>query len=142
VPDWIVSTVGLLHKRHCRHQVKRRINTLFSLFHQRKERDSRRHQTQGIRNPPGSCWYTQYCAFLPTYHTAALSTDALARDYFGDEGMLGCVARVQRQEIRLGVAGVKHQNMAGSDMGDDHKACFSGAQALKASSKDNKMNHF
>ncbi len=79
---------------------------------------------------------------LPTYHTAALSTDTLARDYFGDEGMLGYVAQVQRQEIRQGVACVKHQNMAGSDMGDDHKEYFSGAQALKASGKDNTMNQF
>jgi isocitrate lyase len=79
---------------------------------------------------------------LPTYHTAALSTDTLAKDYFGDEGMLGYVAKVQRQEIRLGVACVKHQNMAGSDMGDDHKGYFSGAQALKASGKDNTMNQF
>ena len=29
---------------------------------------------------------------LPTYHTAALSTDNLAKEYFGDEGMLGYVA--------------------------------------------------
>ena len=79
---------------------------------------------------------------LPTYHTAALSTDTLAKDYFGDEGMLGYVKEVQRQEIRLGVACVKHQNMAGSDMGDDHKEYFSGAQALKASGKDNTMNQF
>jgi isocitrate lyase len=79
---------------------------------------------------------------LPTYHTAALSTDTLARDYFGDQGMLGYVANVQRQEIRQGVACVKHQNMAGSDMGDDHKEYFSGAQALKASGKDNTMNQF
>ena len=28
---------------------------------------------------------------LPTYHTAALSTDNLAKEYFGDEGMLGYV---------------------------------------------------
>jgi isocitrate lyase len=79
---------------------------------------------------------------LPTYHTAALSTDTLARDYFGDEGMLGYVSQVQRQEIRLGVACVRHQNMAGSDIGDDHKEYFSGAQALKASGKDNTMNQF
>jgi len=79
---------------------------------------------------------------LPTYHTTALSTDTLAKDYFGDEGMLGYVSKVQRQEIRLGVACVKHQNMAGSDIGDDHKEYFSGAQALKASGKDNTMNQF
>ena len=39
---------------------------------------------------------------LPTYHTAALSTDNLAKGYFGDEGMLAYVAGVQRQEIRQG----------------------------------------
>ena len=37
---------------------------------------------------------------LPTYHTAALSTDNLAKEYFGDEGMLGYVKGVQRKEIR------------------------------------------
>ncbi|MEI6859514.1 MAG: isocitrate lyase [Shewanella sp.] len=79
---------------------------------------------------------------LPTYHTAALSTDNLAKEYFGDQGMLGYVANVQRKEIRQGIACVKHQNMAGSDMGDDHKQYFSGDQALKASGKDNTMNQF
>lgn len=49
---------------------------------------------------------------LPTYHTAALSTDNLAKEYFGDQGMLGYVAGVQRKEIRQGIACVKHQNMA------------------------------
>ena len=79
---------------------------------------------------------------LPTYHTAALSTDNLAKDYFGEQGMLGYVAGVQRKEIRQGIACVKHQNMAGSDMGDDHKDYFSGEAALKASGKDNTMNQF
>jgi isocitrate lyase len=79
---------------------------------------------------------------LPTYHTAALSTDNLAKEYFGDQGMLGYVAGVQRKEIRQGIACVKHQNMAGSDMGDDHKEYFSGEAALKAAGKDNTMNQF
>ena len=79
---------------------------------------------------------------LPTYHTAALSTDNLARDYFGAEGMLGYVRKVQREEIRQGIACVKHQNMAGSDIGDDHKEYFAGEAALKASGKDNTMNQF
>ncbi|UCX03632.1 isocitrate lyase [Shewanella glacialimarina] len=79
---------------------------------------------------------------LPTYHTAALSTDNLAKEYFGDQGMLGYVANVQRKEIRQGIACVKHQNMAGSDIGDAHKEYFSGDQALKASGKDNTMNQF
>ncbi|MGS2723031.1 isocitrate lyase [Porticoccus sp. GXU_MW_L64] len=79
---------------------------------------------------------------LPTYHTAALSTDTLARDYFGDDGMLAYVEGVQRREIREGVATVKHQDMAGSNIGDDHKGYFSGAAALKAGGKDNTMNQF
>ena len=79
---------------------------------------------------------------LPTYHTAALSTDNLAKEYFGKEGMLGYVANVQRKEIREGIACVKHQNMSGSDMGDDHKEYFAGEAALKAAGKDNTMNQF
>jgi isocitrate lyase len=69
---------------------------------------------------------------LPTYHTAALSTDNLAKGYFGDEGMLAYVKGVQRQEIRQGIATVKHQDMAGSNIGDDHKEYFAGDAALKA----------
>ncbi len=79
---------------------------------------------------------------LPTYHTAALSTDSLAKDYFGDQGMLAYVLDVQRKEIRDGLACVKHQDMAGSNIGDDHKEYFSGNQALKASGEDNTMNQF
>ncbi len=79
---------------------------------------------------------------LPTYHTAALSTDNLAKGYFAEEGMLAYVKGVQRQEIRQGIACVKHQNMAGSDMGDDHKEYFAGEAALKAAGKDNTMNQF
>ncbi|MCB1298981.1 MAG: hypothetical protein KDB08_08380, partial [Microthrixaceae bacterium] len=79
---------------------------------------------------------------LPTYHTAALSTDDLAQGYFGDEGMLAYVKGVQRREIRGGIATVKHQNMAGSDLGDNHKEYFAGDAALKAGGKDNTMNQF
>jgi isocitrate lyase len=79
---------------------------------------------------------------LPTYHTAALSTDNLAKEYFGDDGMLGYVGHVQRREIRQGIACVKHQNMAGSDIGDDHKEYFSGDRALKAAGEDNTMGQF
>ena len=79
---------------------------------------------------------------LPTYHTAALSTDNLAKRYFGEEAMLGYVKNVQREEIRQGIACVKHQNMAGSDIGDDHKEYFAGEAALKAGGKDNTMNQF
>jgi len=79
---------------------------------------------------------------LPTYHTAALSTDNLAKEYFGDAGMLGYVAGVQRKEIRQGIACVKHQNMSGSDMGDDHKEYFAGENALKAGGAKNTSNQF
>ena len=79
---------------------------------------------------------------LPTYHTAALSTDNLAREYFGPAGMLGYVLNVQRQEIRQGIACVKHQNMSGSDIGDDHKGWFAGEAALKAGGVHNTMNQF
>jgi isocitrate lyase len=79
---------------------------------------------------------------LPTYHTAALSTDNLAKEYFGSQGMLGYVLNVQRQEIRQGIACVKHQNMSGSDLGDDHKEYFAGEAALKAGGAHNTMNQF
>ena len=79
---------------------------------------------------------------LPTYHTAALSTDNLSKEYFGAEGMLGYVEKVQRQEIRQGIACVRHQNMSGSDIGDDHKEYFSGESALKAGGAHNTMNQF
>ncbi len=79
---------------------------------------------------------------LPTYHTAALSTDNLAKEYFGDAGMLGYVLGVQRQEIRQGIACVRHQNMSGSDIGDDHKEYFAGEAALKAGGAHNTMNQF
>ena len=79
---------------------------------------------------------------LPTYHTASLSTDNLARDYFGEQGMLGYVKGVQREEIRQGIACVRHQNMSGSDVGDDHKEYFAGEAALKAGGVHNTMNQF
>ena len=79
---------------------------------------------------------------LPTYHTAALSTDNLAKDYFGTQGMLAYVEGVQRKEIRQNLSSVKHQDMSGSNIGDDHKEYFSGNQALKASGQNNTMNQF
>jgi isocitrate lyase len=79
---------------------------------------------------------------LPTYHTTALSTDNLAKEYFGAQGMLGYVKKVQREEIRQGIACVRHQNMAGSDIGDDHKEYFAGEAALKAGGAHNTMNQF
>ena len=98
----------------------------------------RTFQVDGSRE----CGIFQHLITLPTYHTAALSTDELTREYFAEQGMLGYVKQVQRKEIREGIACVKHQNMAGSDMGDDHKEYFSGEAALKASGKDNTMGQF
>ena len=62
--------------------------------------------------------------------------------YFGPEAMLAYVKGVQRREIREGLDCVKHQDMAGSNIGDDHKEYFSGEGALKAGGKDNTMNQF
>jgi isocitrate lyase len=79
---------------------------------------------------------------LPTYHTAALSTDVLSQGYFGDDGMLAYVKGVQRQEIRRDLAAVKHQDLAGSNIGDDHKEYFLGEKALLAGGTANTMNQF
>ena len=79
---------------------------------------------------------------LPTYHTAALSTDVLSEGYFGDLGMLAYVRDVQRQEIRKDLASVKHQDLAGSNIGDDHKEYFLGEKALLAGGAANTMNQF
>ncbi|MEM6999546.1 MAG: isocitrate lyase [Pseudomonadota bacterium] len=79
---------------------------------------------------------------LPTYHTAALSTDSLTEGYFGDLGMLAYVRDVQRQEIRNDLAAVKHQDLAGSNIGDDHKEYFLGEKALLAGGTANTMNQF
>ena len=79
---------------------------------------------------------------LPTYHETALGTDILSEGYFGDLGMLAYVRDVQRQEIRRDMASVKHQDLAGSNIGDDHKEYFSGDNALLAGGKDNTMNQF
>ncbi len=79
---------------------------------------------------------------LPTYHTTALHMNDLSKGYFGKEAMLAYVKGVQRQEIRKGVSCVKHQRMAGSDLGDDHKTFFAGANALKAGGEKNTSNQF
>ncbi len=79
---------------------------------------------------------------LPTYHTAALSTDVLAQGYFGELGMLAYVRDVQREEIRRDQASVKHQDLAGSNLGDDHKRYFAGDKALLAGGADNTMHQF
>ena len=79
---------------------------------------------------------------LPTYHTTALHMNDLTKGYFGEEGMLAYVKDVQRQEIRKGVSCVKHQRMAGSNLGDDHKTFFAGEKALKAEGVNNTSNQF
>ncbi|GIR69197.1 MAG: hypothetical protein CM15mP74_04480 [Halieaceae bacterium] len=77
---------------------------------------------------------------LPTYHTAALSTDNLAKEYFGEAGMLGYVAGVQRKEIRQGMPGETPEH-GGSDMGDDQKILLGGCCA-ESRGRDNTMNQF
>ena len=79
---------------------------------------------------------------LPTYHTTALHMNDLSEGYFGDQGMLAYVGGVQRQELRKSVSCVKHQRMAGSDLGDDHKEFFAGDLALKAGGEKNTMDQF
>ena len=79
---------------------------------------------------------------LPTYHQTALGVDSLAEGYFGDLGMLAYVRGVQRMEIRRSMNVVKHQEMAGTAIGDHHKEYFAGEKALLAGGKENTMNQF
>ena len=79
---------------------------------------------------------------LPTYHETALGTSVLSEGYFGELGMLAYVKEIQRQEIRREMSSVKHQDLAGSTVGDTHKEYFSGDKALKAGGDDNTMNQF
>lgn len=79
---------------------------------------------------------------LPTYHETALGVDILAEGYFGENGMLEYVKDVQRKEIRRDMAVVKHQEMAGTTIGDNHKEYFAGERALLAGGKDNTMHQF
>lgn len=79
---------------------------------------------------------------LPTYHETALGVDTLAEGYFGEPGMLAYVKGVQRTEIRRKMNVVKHQEMAGTTIGDNHKEYFAGDNALLAGGKDNTMNQF
>ncbi len=79
---------------------------------------------------------------LPTYHETALGVDTLAEGYFGDMGMLAYVKGVQRMEIRRNMNVVRHQEMAGTTIGDHHKEYFAGDNALLAGGKDNTMSQF
>ncbi len=79
---------------------------------------------------------------LPTFHLTAKSMDELSRGYFGDGRMRAYVNTVQREEIRRGVAAVKHQHEVGSDLGDTFKEMVSGERALKAGGHGNTMNQF
>ncbi|HKI74356.1 MAG TPA: isocitrate lyase [Pseudomonadales bacterium] len=79
---------------------------------------------------------------LPTYHETALGTDILAEGYFGDMGMLAYVREIQRTEIRRNMVTVKHQDMAGTTIGDNHKEYFAGENALLAGGKENTMHQF
>merc|ERR1712038_1171959 len=105
-----------------------------------KEADQRIHNFQ--KEAASKAGVFHHLITLPTYHTAALSTDNITKGYFGPEAMLAYVKGVQRREIREGLDCVKHQDMAGSNIGDDHKEYFSGDGALKAGGEDNTMNQF
>jgi isocitrate lyase len=56
---------------------------------------------------------------------------------FWEEGMLAYV-KFKDKKIRKGVACKKHQRMAGSNLGDDHKTFFAGDNALKADGEKHK----
>jgi isocitrate lyase len=79
---------------------------------------------------------------LPTFHLTAKSMDELSRGYFGAERMKAYVNSVQREEIRRGVAAVKHQHEVGSDVGDSFKEMVAGARALRAGGHANTMGQF
>lgn len=104
----------------------------------RADQNIRRFQIDGARE----AGIFHHLITLPTYHTTALHMNELTEGYFGEDGMLAYVKGVQRQEIRKGVACVKHQRMAGSDLGDDHKSFFAGDKALKAGGTKNTSNQF
>jgi len=104
----------------------------------RADEKIRTFQTDGARD----AGIFHHLITLPTYHTTALHMNDLTEGYFGEEGMLAYVKNVQRQEIRKGVSCVKHQRMAGSNLGDDHKTFFAGDKALKAGGEKNTSNQF
>ena len=60
------------------------------------------------------------------------------------EDRIVCAKRLEsrRAEIRRGLASVKHQDLAGSNVGDDHKEYFLGEKALLAGGAANTMNQF
>lgn len=45
---------------------------------------------------------------LPTYHMTAVHMNELSRVRFDEEGMFAYIRGVQRQEVRKGIACVKH----------------------------------
>lgn len=79
---------------------------------------------------------------LPTFHLTAKSMDELSRGYFGTDRMKAYVNTVQREEIRRGVAAVKHQHEVGSDVGDTFKEMVAGHRALRAGGHGNTMGQF
>ena len=80
---------------------------------------------------------------LPTYHTAALSTDSLgAATTSATKACSPMFAMCSAGEIRDGHRLVKHQDMAGSNIGDDHKEFFSGETHSRRAAAHNTMNQF
>jgi isocitrate lyase len=91
---------------------------------------------------PGGFGQARRPSALPTYHTTALSPETLAKANFSERGMLGYVKILQREEIRQRSACVRHQNIAGPDIDDDHEASFPNEAALRAGDAPDTMNQF
>jgi transposase len=79
---------------------------------------------------------------LPTYHTAALSTDNLAKEYFGDARACWATSSACSAGNPPGHRLREAPEHVRLDIGDDHKEYFAGEAALKAGGKDNTMNQF
>ena len=126
-PDPAVVVKGLMEARFDDSELALAADELIQRFQQDSARDA------GIFH---------HLITLPTYHETALGTDILSEGYFGDLGMLAYVRDVQRREIRRELASVKHQDLAGSNIGDDHKEYFLGEKALLAGGAANTMNQF
>ncbi|MEK9649853.1 MAG: isocitrate lyase [Gammaproteobacteria bacterium] len=126
-PDPFHTPKGLMLEEFDNTPLAEEADTLIQAF----QRDSSKHAS-----------IFHHLITLPTYHDAALGTDTLAEGYFGDMGMLAYVKGVQRKEIRRNQPSVKHQDLAGSNIGDKHKEYFSGDNALLAGGEENTMNQF
>ena len=126
-PDPVKKPRGLMDERFDESELSKEADLLIQQFQSDASREA------GIFH---------HLITLPTYHETALGTHILSEGYFGKLGMLAYVRDIQLQEIRREQASVKHQDLAGSTIGDEHKEYFSGDNAILAGGKDNTMNQF